>query len=63
MLYQPGDATSGLVAVDAKTGKQNLFFKSKDAFLSKLVWLPDGGGLLALSIAIEKLTYNSASES
>ena len=49
VTYQPGDAASGLVAVDAKTGKQDLFSKSKWAFLSKLVWLPDGGGLLALS--------------
>ena len=49
VTYQPGDAASGLVAVDAKTGKQNLFSKSKWAFLSKLTWLPDGGGLLALS--------------
>jgi hypothetical protein len=38
-----------LVAVDAKIGKRNLFSKSKWAFLSKLVWLPNGGGLLALS--------------
>jgi eukaryotic-like serine/threonine-protein kinase len=49
VMYEPGGASSGLAAVDATTGKRNLFYKSKWAFLTKLVWLPNGGGLLALS--------------
>lgn len=50
---QIGDASGGLVAVDAGTGKQNLVFESKDGYLLNPVWLPDGGGLLALSIGRE----------
>jgi eukaryotic-like serine/threonine-protein kinase len=46
---QPGGAISGLVAIDPFTGKQNLFFKSAWGYLTKPVWLPEGGGLLALS--------------
>jgi serine/threonine protein kinase/sugar lactone lactonase YvrE len=49
VILQPG-ALSGLVAVDAITGKQNLIFESTDGYLSTPVWLPDGGGLLALSL-------------
>ncbi|MGA2346275.1 MAG: protein kinase [Candidatus Sulfotelmatobacter sp.] len=48
VVVQPGDAISGIVAVDAVTGKQNLVFTSNDGFVSGLVWLPDGSGLLAL---------------
>jgi eukaryotic-like serine/threonine-protein kinase len=48
VIYQQGDALSGLVAVDAITGKQTLIFESKDGFLLAPVWLPDGGGLLTL---------------
>jgi len=48
VIQQQGDALSSLVAVDAITGKQTLIFESKDGFLSAAVWLPDGGGLLAL---------------
>jgi serine/threonine protein kinase len=49
-IRQPGkDALSGLVAINPLTGKQNLFFQSKVGFLTKPVWLPNGGGLLALS--------------
>jgi serine/threonine protein kinase/WD40 repeat protein len=43
------DAISGLVAVNAATGKQSLFFQSKWGFLTKPVWLPNGSGLVALS--------------
>jgi eukaryotic-like serine/threonine-protein kinase len=49
VIRQPGDAVSGLVAVDAITGKQDLVFESKDRRLTTPVWLPDGGSLLALS--------------
>jgi serine/threonine protein kinase len=48
VIFQQGDAISGLVAVDAITGKQNSIFESKDGLLFKPVWLPDGSGLLAL---------------
>lgn len=48
VILQQGDALSSLVAIDSITGKQNLIFESKDGFLSAPVWLPDGGGLLAL---------------
>ena len=47
VTYQQGDALSDLVAVDAITGKQTVIFESKDGYLQKTAWLPDGGGLLA----------------
>jgi eukaryotic-like serine/threonine-protein kinase len=51
VVSQPtSDAISGLVAVDAQTGKQKLFFPWSRGFLSKLIWLPNGNGLLALSL-------------
>jgi eukaryotic-like serine/threonine-protein kinase len=43
------DAISGLVGVNASTGKQSVFFESKWGFLNRPVWLPDGRGLIALS--------------
>src|SRR5437899_8716386 len=49
VVAQPGDALSGLVAADVASGKQNLFFTSNTTLLSRLVWLPDGTGLLASS--------------
>jgi serine/threonine protein kinase len=48
VVYQ-GNALSSLVAVDAITGKQTAIFESKDAYLDKTAWLPDGSGLLALN--------------
>jgi serine/threonine protein kinase/WD40 repeat protein len=48
VVTQPGDAISGIVAIDVVSGKQNLVFTSSDGFLSSLAWLPDGSGLLAL---------------
>ena len=48
IVLQPGgDALSGLMAVDASTGKQHLFLGSYDSF-TYLAWMPDGRGLLAL---------------
>jgi eukaryotic-like serine/threonine-protein kinase len=47
MVIQPGDALTGLMAVDAKTGQQHLFLSSNDA-LSLPTWMPDGKGLLVL---------------
>jgi len=49
VMAQPGDALSGLVAVDVASGKQNLFFTSNTSFLSRPVWFPDGTGLLVSS--------------
>jgi serine/threonine protein kinase/Tol biopolymer transport system component len=48
VVYQ-GDALSSLVTVDAITGKQTAIFESKDVYLDKTAWLPDGSGLLVLS--------------
>jgi eukaryotic-like serine/threonine-protein kinase len=48
VVYQ-GYAVSTLVTVDAITGKQTSIFESKDVYLDKTAWLPDGSGLLVLS--------------
>ena len=48
-LSQPGDALSGMDAIDAGTSKHNRFLISKDLYFSRPVWLPDGSGLLALA--------------
>jgi serine/threonine protein kinase len=48
VVNQPGDAFSGLMAVDVATGKQRLVMSS-DSGLGSPTWLPDGRGLLALS--------------
>jgi hypothetical protein len=37
-----------MAAFDVESGKRNLFLISKEMFFSRLVWLPDGSGLLAL---------------
>jgi eukaryotic-like serine/threonine-protein kinase len=47
-VLQPGDALTGLMAVDAKTGEQRLFLGSNDE-LSRPTWMPDGNGLLVLA--------------
>jgi eukaryotic-like serine/threonine-protein kinase len=46
-VSQPGDALTGLVAVDVGTGQQRLILSSADA-LGSPVWMPDGKGFLAL---------------
>jgi serine/threonine protein kinase len=46
-VTQPGDASSGLMAVDARTGQQHLFMSSADS-LGVPTWMPDGRGLLVL---------------
>ena len=48
-VLQPGDALSGLVAVDTRTGQQHLLISSTD-FFSLPTWMPDGAGLLALDV-------------
>ena len=53
VVYTIKDAISGLMAVDAVTGKQGLIFESKDGPLFSPVWLPDGSGLLALYLGLE----------
>jgi len=47
-VFQPGDSLSGLMAVDARTGEQRLFFSSND-LLTLPTWMPDGAGLLVLA--------------
>jgi eukaryotic-like serine/threonine-protein kinase len=42
----PNDALGGLAALDIESGKKNLFVTSKDLYLSRPAWLPDGSGLL-----------------
>ncbi len=50
-VTQPNkDNLGGLVAVDAVTGKQNLFFAVQWGFLDKALWLPNGSGLLATTV-------------
>ena len=53
VILQPGDAITGLIAIDVTTGKQNLIYDSKDGVLSSPSWLPDGSGLLALFDSID----------
>ena len=48
-VSQPGDALTGLVAIDVNTGKQRLFFTSRSTIVSKPTWMPNGSGLFALS--------------
>ena len=47
MANQPGDALTGLMAVDARSGQQHLVLSS-DSALANPTWLPDGNGLLVL---------------
>ena len=44
----PGDALSGLVAIDVANGKRSLFVTSNDLFFTLPSWLPDGSGLTVL---------------
>jgi serine/threonine protein kinase/Tol biopolymer transport system component len=46
-VLQPGDALTGLLAVDATTGREHLFLSS-DVDLALPTWTPDGNGLLVL---------------
>jgi serine/threonine protein kinase/Tol biopolymer transport system component len=46
-VLQPGNAFSGLVALDVASGQQKLFFTSDDRLLQRAVWMPDGKGLIA----------------
>jgi serine/threonine protein kinase len=47
VVNQPGDALSGLMAVDVSSGQQQLVLSS-DSGLVNPTWLPDGSGLLLL---------------
>jgi len=44
---QPGDALTGLMAIDVQSGQQHLVLSS-DSALANATWLPDGRGLLVL---------------
>ena len=54
MVLQPGDAFSGLVAIDIASGKQRLFFTSNDSIVQRPEWMRDREGLVALAA----LTHN-----
>jgi eukaryotic-like serine/threonine-protein kinase len=43
-----GNGMSGLVAVNAMTGKQTVIFESTEEYVVDTGWLPDGSGLLAV---------------
>ena len=47
VVNQPGDALTGLMAVDARSGQQHLVLSS-DSGLASPTWMPDGHGLLVL---------------
>jgi len=48
VVNHPGDAISGLTAVDVNSGKQNLFFTSDHFAFVRPEWQPDGRGILIL---------------
>ena len=48
VISQPGDALSGLAAIDVETGKSNLFVTAPRLFFVRPMWLPDGKGMLVL---------------
>ena len=48
-VIQPGEALTGLTAVDVTTGQQHLFFSTPSSILSRPLWLPNGRGLLVLA--------------
>lgn len=47
MIEPTADSVGGLVAVDARSGKQTVVYAGK-GYLDRPVWLPDRSGLLAL---------------
>ncbi len=49
MTFNVPNALSGLVAVDATTGKQKLFYSSPTAALNNPTWLPDGSGIAVIT--------------
>jgi eukaryotic-like serine/threonine-protein kinase len=48
-MSQPGEALSGLAAIEVATGKRKMLLTSNDALLSLPLWLPNGSGLIYLS--------------
>ena len=47
VVEQPGNALSGLMAIDVRNGQQHLVLSSDSGFVSA-TWMPEGNGLLAL---------------
>ncbi|HXY48263.1 MAG TPA: protein kinase [Terriglobales bacterium] len=47
-ISQPGDALSGLVAIDVSSGKRKLLTTTNELYFTLVSWLPDDSGLLAL---------------
>ena len=53
-LFRPtASSMGGLVAVDASSGKQRMFYVSADDVPTNPVWLPDGDGLIYLGAGIK----------
>jgi serine/threonine protein kinase len=48
VILQPEGAVTGLVAIDASSGRQKVFFRASFGILASPVWLPDGTGVLYL---------------
>ncbi len=49
VVIQPGNAITGMTAIDVATGNQHLLFSYDTSILARPVWLPDGTGILVLS--------------
>jgi serine/threonine protein kinase len=47
VVEEPGNALSGLMAIDVRNGQQHLVLSSDSGFVSA-TWMPEGNGLLAL---------------
>jgi eukaryotic-like serine/threonine-protein kinase len=47
-ISQPGDALSGVVAIDVDSGKRKLLLTSNRLYFTLVSWLPDGSGLMVL---------------
>jgi eukaryotic-like serine/threonine-protein kinase len=47
-IAQPGDAHSGVVAIDVESGKRKLLVTSNTLFFTLTSWLPEGSGLMVL---------------
>ena len=47
VVNQPGNALSGLMAIDVRNGQQHMVLTSDSGFVST-AWMPEGNGLLAL---------------
>jgi serine/threonine protein kinase len=49
VVIQPGNAITGLTAIDVSSGRQHLLFSYDASIIARPVWLPDGSGILVLA--------------